>query len=232
MVASEVFAVIVIMMVLQLIEAARFRYFKVSWRSLLASTLFSCFIVSVYNNHRYLQQKKQIMQMQVLKRPIPAGCLLFGAEKTSPFNWIDTFFTSSTSQQCIETAEAHLLTASQHNILESIAFTIAECSRHLGQAFGQFISAISNEISYFNLFLTIIVFFLVSYVFLLLDFKMSFFRGFTAYKHVSKIENECKENMKEKDELILFLLNFYLKNKEKPHCKSIKILSLYLFVFF
>ena len=176
------------------------------------------FAFSVYSNHMYLTQKKEIRQMQLLK-DIPPECLLGANDR---YDWWSTFLGviyghTPTSPHCLEVAEALYLTAKQHNVFESIIYTLSECSRHVGKGLGQLFSETFDQLGIFQTYFLLFPF--LFFCSILLCFCLNSLSRFILQFVTSKRDEE--NNQRKNDQLILFLLDFYVKNQNENQLETI-----------
>ena len=172
--------------------------------------IFCCFVISVYNNHQYLTKKKEVQQIQSLKK-IQDECQLGTGRQGWMLNSIREFILgySSTSPHCLEAAEASYLTAEQHNLMETVIFTLSECSFHVGLTIIKFFSGLTNELEMYSLIILCYFCFLIALIFFILKYYSSLV-GCFYYRPIAQ-----EMNQETRDELVIFLLNYYFENEDR-----------------
>ncbi|CAF0864434.1 unnamed protein product [Brachionus calyciflorus] len=198
--------------------------FQITWRKLFASFLFSLFILSVFNNHQYLSQKKEILKQQKLKEYVPDECLIQNEGQTKNKNFYSQLYSvvkmqfgyTATSRRCLEYHEALFIASTHNNYVETVVYTISEGVRPIATLFGEFInhffSALTKDLSFYQYLplIGLVTTVFVPIAFVIICFLCLIFFGydFNLFHLISFKKSQIKvEKIESKKEELLPLLN-------------------------
>ncbi|RNA03003.1 hypothetical protein BpHYR1_014584, partial [Brachionus plicatilis] len=195
-------------------SAILYIYFKryqvnVTLRKVMAVVMFGLFISSVVNNHKYLSQKKHILNQQKLKETVPEECLISSQDaqkEKSVYSNLVSFIRSqvgysATSRICLEYHEALFIASGHNNYVETVIYTISEGIRPIAVFFGksinEFFSALTQDLVFYQyvpliamvtiLFVPIAVIFICFICLVLFGYEFNFFHLFSFKKTQHKV---------------------------------------------